>query len=169
MSVAPKPIDVHVGARLRLRRQLLGLSQTTLGDAVGVTFQQIQKYERGFNRMGASRLAELAQALGVAPAYFFEGFSGLEGPAAGAETLSEAAVIAFLGSRDGVALASAWVRLSDPEVRTRLLSLIEALAQESEPAGAQTAEERRTAPRKRPARSRTSRFNTSTSRVAQVS
>ena len=76
MSESPEPVDVHVGLRIRSRRKELGISQTALADAVGVSFQQIQKNERGFNRVSASRLWAIGKALDVPPAYFFEGLDG---------------------------------------------------------------------------------------------
>src|SRR5579864_1004335 len=81
----PNPIDVHVGARVRLRRTLLGMSQEKLGQAIGLTFQQVQKYERGTNRIGASRLHELAQVLDVSVAFFFEDLNMPDGTLAGAD------------------------------------------------------------------------------------
>src|ERR1700727_3574896 len=90
MKKAPDPIDRHVGARVRMRRLILGMSQGKLGEALDVTFQQVQKYEKGANRIGASRLQQLARVLDVPPAYFFEdapsrearapGFAGEAGP-----------------------------------------------------------------------------------------
>src|SRR5256885_4646469 len=74
MDGKPNPVDVHVGARVRLRRTLLGMSQEKLGDAIGLTFQQVQKYERGANRIGASRLYDLSRVLDVPVSYFFEEF-----------------------------------------------------------------------------------------------
>jgi transcriptional regulator with XRE-family HTH domain len=78
---SPNPVDVHVGARVKLRRTMLGMSQTVLGEQLGITFQQIQKYEKGTNRIGASRLQAIANALSCSPAWFFEGAPGLVGSA----------------------------------------------------------------------------------------
>src|SRR3954466_4212981 len=80
---APNPIDIRVGARLRLRRNMLGLSQEKLGDAIGLTFQQVQKYERGANRIGASRLYELSQVLDVPVSFFFDDTDPVLAPAMG--------------------------------------------------------------------------------------
>ncbi|TNE39904.1 MAG: XRE family transcriptional regulator [Alphaproteobacteria bacterium] len=118
------PVDVHVGGRVKFRRGILGLSQTDLGRKLGVTFQQVQKYEKGLNRIGASRLFEVSQALDVPVAFFFEGLKGPddEGSAASRE------VEAFLGSPNGVALCRAFSRIKDPDTQTRLLRLIESIA-----------------------------------------
>lgn len=81
MSDTPNPIDIHVGGRIKLRRQLLGLSQTTLAEALGLTFQQVQKYERGTNRVSASKLFTIAEILDVPVAFFFDGLGGVQGEA----------------------------------------------------------------------------------------
>ena len=94
MSV-PHPVDVHVGRRLRLKRTILGLSQEAIGKAIGVTFQQIQKYERGINRMGASRLYDFSRSLGVPVSYFFEGYGDYANDEMEQYALSEAAAPAF--------------------------------------------------------------------------
>ncbi len=133
----PHPIDVHVGARMRLRRNLLGMSQTALGEAVGITFQQIQKYERGVNRVGASRLFNLSHVLDVPVSFFFEDLS----PAAAgggrrrARGLSEAPAAVLepdsLSRRETVELIRAYYRVKDPRVRKRVLDLIKALGDNS--------------------------------------
>jgi len=124
-------IDAHVGSRVRLRRQLMKLSQEKLGDALGVTFQQVQKYERGANRIGASRLFSLANVLDVPVNFFFEGLTGV---AAGgvAETEQSPIVYDFIQSSDGVALAEAFSRIKTPKVRRRVLELVRSLADEDE-------------------------------------
>jgi len=124
-------IDAHVGSRVRLRRQLMKLSQEKLGDALGVTFQQVQKYERGANRVGASRLYSLANVLDVPVNFFFEGLTGV---AAGgvAETEQSPIVYDFIQSSDGVALAEAFSRIQTPKVRRRVLELVRSLADEDE-------------------------------------
>ncbi len=147
MSDLPHPVDVHVGQRLRLRRALMGLSQERLAELVGVTFQQIQKYERGANRIGSSRLYELARVLAVPVEYFFEGFEevprpgpGLAEPAAGfrheTATRPEPRII---DRRETLELVRAFNRITDPLVRRRLFDLAKALAEVSyrEPAGAE--------------------------------
>jgi transcriptional regulator with XRE-family HTH domain len=124
-------IDAHVGSRVRLRRQLLKMSQEKLGDELGVTFQQVQKYERGSNRIGASRLYSLSNVLDVPVSFFFEGLSGV---AAGgvAESDQSPIVYDFIQSSDGVALAEAFSRIKTPKVRRRVLELVRSLADEDE-------------------------------------
>lgn len=124
-------IDAHVGSRVRLRRQLMKMSQEKLGDELGVTFQQVQKYERGANRVGASRLYSLANVLDVPVNFFFEGLTGV---AAGgvAETEQSPIVYDFIQSSDGVALAEAFSRIKTPKVRRRVLELVRSLADEDE-------------------------------------
>ncbi len=133
----PNPIDIHVGARVRLRRNQLGLTLMTLAKAVGVTYQQLQKYERGVNRIGASRLFNLGRALDVPISYFFEDLS----PAAAgarkrrAKGLSEAPAAALepdlLFKRETVGLIRAYYRVKDPRVRKRVLDLLQALGKAS--------------------------------------
>ena len=128
------PIDIHVGSRVRLRRNLLGLTLQTLGKAVGTSYQQIQKYERGVNRIGASRLFNLGQVLDVPISFFFDDLS----PAAAgagrkrrARGFSEAPVAALdsdvLNKRETVELIRAYYRVKDPRVQKRVLDLIKAL------------------------------------------
>ena len=129
----PDPIDVHVGSRVRLRRTLLGLSQQKLGTALGLTFQQIQKYERGANRIGSSRLFRLSRILDVKVSYFFE-----ELPAevkSGAKGLAEAAGKNFksdqLSRRETLELVRAYYRIGDAKVRKRIFELVKAVGQVS--------------------------------------
>lgn len=122
----PTSIDQHVGARLRLRRSLLEMSQSELGEKLGVTFQQVQKYERGTNRIGASRLFHVARVMEVPVSYFFEGLdaegdSELKGP--DSETLYD-----FIASPDGLALASAFSGIRDQTVRRRVIDLLRSLS-----------------------------------------
>ena len=125
----PNPIDRHVGARVRLRRKMLKMSQESLGESLGVTFQQVQKYERGANRIGASRLWRTAQVLQVPVGYFFEGLAVAEGAAHGfAEDDQTPLIYDFIASPEGVALASAFGQITDPQVRRRVLELVRALA-----------------------------------------
>ena len=126
----PHPVDRHVGARLRLRRLQLGMSQERLGESAGVTFQQIQKYERGANRISASRLVEFAQALEVSVGYFFEGIAVASEPSSIDTRVSD-----FINSPDGVALASAWSLIEQPDVRRQLLQLIHAVGTSSSGVG----------------------------------
>jgi transcriptional regulator with XRE-family HTH domain len=123
----PHEVDLHVGKRLRMRRTLLGLSQGELGRSVGLTFQQIQKYERGVNRIGASRLAEFAAALSVPPGWFFEGMPGSK-IAPKRPHGSDAA--AGLGGRDTLELVRLYNQVPDRRVRERILALLRAVAGE---------------------------------------
>ncbi len=133
-SRRPNPIDVHVGSRVRFRRMLLGMSQEKLGERLGLTFQQIQKYEKGINRIGASRLFDLAQVLGVPVQFFYEEAPSTEPPplvADGfAETPAENSIVEFLRSRDGLELNKAFVRISDVKARRAIVDLVRSLANE---------------------------------------
>ena len=126
----PNPTDIHVGSRIRLRRNMLGMSQEKLGEALGITFQQIQKYEKGTNRVGASRLQNISSILNVPVSFFFEDAPG-DKPV-GADGLSEAAspnyVVDFLSSSEGLQLNRAFVRIEDAKVRRKLIELAKALA-----------------------------------------
>ena len=125
------PIDVHVGARVRLRRMLLGMSQEKLGEHLGLTFQQIQKYEKGINRIGASRLFDLSQVLGVPVQFFYEELAvGGAGASAGFGERPESYAVEFLGSREGLELNKAFARISDPRVRRSIVDLVRAFAGE---------------------------------------
>ena len=137
MASVPNPIDVHVGRRLRLRRTLLGMSQEKLGDAVRLTFQQIQKYERGVNRIGSSRLYQLSQILDVPVSFFFDDMPPLEtGDAPG---LREGASAPFepdpMAKRETLELVRAYYRISDPAARKRLFQLTKAIANVSKKSG----------------------------------
>ena len=128
---AANPVDVHVGMRLRLRRQVLKMSQERLGNKLGVTFQQIQKYERGSNRVGASRLWKISQVLNVDVGFFFDGLEE-EG------SISEFAaddqlpiVYDFIKSTDGVTLAKAVSQINNKAVRRQVLELARALSKAS--------------------------------------
>jgi transcriptional regulator with XRE-family HTH domain len=128
----PNPIDTHVGSRIRLRRNMLGMSQEKLGDSLGITFQQIQKYEKGTNRVGASRLQAIASILGVPVAYFFEDAPGLPATGGLAEAPSPDFVVDFLSSTEGLQLNRAFVKIKDTKVRRRILELVKALAAQDE-------------------------------------
>ncbi len=129
MNKSPNPIDMHVGARVRMRRLMVGFSQGKLGDALDVTFQQVQKYEKGANRIGASRLQQLARVLDVSPSYFFEG-APTSDPAPGfAEPDSHAYVVDFLSTSEGLLLNRAFSAIKDAKVRKKILDLVESLAQ----------------------------------------
>ncbi len=132
MGAEAKHFDRHIGARIRLRRLLIRMSQETLGQKIGVTFQQVQKYENGLNRVSASRLGLVAATLGVEVGYFFDSMEldqDLE-PSPGGPKVGDDAVIAFISSREGVALASAWVSLANPIQRHAILALVTTLAAE---------------------------------------
>ncbi len=130
----PNPVDIHVGSRIRLRRNMLGMSQEKLGESLGITFQQIQKYEKGTNRVGASRLQAIAAILNVPVAFFFEDAPGREPGASGglAEGNSTTYVVDFLNSPEGLQLNRAFVRIHDSKVRRRVVDLVKALAAEDE-------------------------------------
>ena len=126
----PNPIDVHVGSRIRLRRNMLGLSQERLGESLGITFQQIQKYEKGTNRIGASRLQHIAQVLEVPVSFFFEDAPGSSTETGFAESRPAAFVTDFLTSTEGLQLNKAFVRIKDAKVRRRIVELVRAVAGE---------------------------------------
>ncbi len=130
MAANSKAVDAHVGSRVRLRRKLLGMSQARLGEAVRLTFQQIQKYERGTNRIGSSRLYQFSQVLDVPVSFFFDDMPAeiaARGPG-----LAEAAGVAFeadhLARRETLELVRAYYRISDPVVRKCLFELVKAIA-----------------------------------------
>ena len=120
----PHTVDVHVGAKVRIRRRFLGLSQTDLANAVGVTFQQVQKYERGLNRISASKLFEIAMALKVPLPYFFEGHEGLSSGG-----LAEPSISDFLRTAEGIELAETFPRIRTADQRRRVLDLIRSLSE----------------------------------------
>jgi transcriptional regulator with XRE-family HTH domain len=127
-SDKPNPVDVHVGSRVRLRRTLLGMSQEKLGDALGLTFQQVQKYERGANRVGASRLYDLSRVLEVPVSYFFEEFgdapSGVQASEASADPYQPNPMM----KRETLELVRAYLRIADPQIKRRVFDLTKALA-----------------------------------------
>ncbi len=138
-SDKPNPIDVHVGARVRLRRTLLGMSQEKLGEAIGLTFQQVQKYERGANRVGASGLYDLSRARDVPVSYFFEEMGPDVARAAEARLggMAEAAPSPSYEAdpmmrRETLELVRAYYRINDPQVRRRLFDLTKAIANATE-------------------------------------
>lgn len=127
------PIDAQVGNRVRLRRMLIGMSQEKLGEHLGLTFQQVQKYEKGINRIGAGRLYHVAHVLGVPVGYFYEDV--IETAAPLSEVSEEAAappVMEFLASGEGLQLSLAFMRIRDPKVRKRVLDLVKSLADNEE-------------------------------------
>jgi transcriptional regulator with XRE-family HTH domain len=125
-------VDLHVGARVRVRRTLMGMSQEKLGESLGLTFQQVQKYEKGTNRIGASRLFALAQVLGVPIQYFYDELNTNHSApmtASGfSERPSETYVVEFLASREGVDLNKSFVKITDPKVRRAVIELVRSLA-----------------------------------------
>ena len=133
----PNPIDVHVGARIRLRRTLLGINQTALAEAIGLTFQQVQKYEKGANRVSSSRLMDMANALDVSISYFFDEMSA----AVSGQTPSELMRAKTrpenyqeqdpMARRETLELVRAYYRISDPTVRKRVFELAKAVAKGS--------------------------------------
>ena len=135
----PNPIDRHVGSRVRMRRVLLGLSQEKLGEALGLTFQQIQKYEKGINRIGASRLQQISRTLDVPPAYFFEGAPSFEpiasrepSPGVAEESKTDYAAD-VLSTPESMHLNKAFARIRDPTIRRRIVDLVCSLAGEEPP------------------------------------
>jgi transcriptional regulator with XRE-family HTH domain len=128
---APNPIDKHVGSRVRMRRMMLSMSQEKLGDALGLTFQQVQKYEKGTNRIGASRLQQISQTLQVPVAFFFEGAPNLHPQPDGmAEAPSPSYVSDFLATSDGLALTKAFMRIKEPKLKRRIVDLVEEIAEQ---------------------------------------
>jgi transcriptional regulator with XRE-family HTH domain len=125
------PVDVHVGTRVRLRRQVMKMSQEKLGDQLGVTFQQVQKYERGANRIGASRLWKISEVLGVPIGFFFDGLTGGSDVAEFAEDDQLPIVYDFINSSDGVALAKAVSQIKNKAVRRQILELARSLARDA--------------------------------------
>lgn len=126
----PNPIDAHVGTRIRLRRNMAGMSQEKLGEQLGITFQQIQKYEKGTNRVGASRLQAIASILNVPVAFFFEDAPNEDGtPGNGlSEENGTGFAVEFLNTTEGMNLNRSFVKISDPKIRRRVLDLIKTLA-----------------------------------------
>ncbi len=119
------PVDLYVGARLRIRRKVLGLSQTQLADALGITFQQIQKYERGANRISASKLYEAARLLQSPVSYFFEGLD--ETTHHGADDGFAQRMTQFVATPEGLELAALFPRLDDRRLRRRVVDLVKAM------------------------------------------
>ena len=126
----PNAIDTYVGMRMRRRRQLLGMSQERLAEQIGVTFQQVQKYEKGINRIGASRLQNIAEALRTSPAFFFEQDDSAAPSLAGLDLSAPIdPVTEFLRSKEGLVLNKAFVKIEDRRIRETIISLVKAMAQ----------------------------------------
>jgi len=122
------PVDTRVGNRVRIRRMLIGMSQEKLGDLLGLTFQQVQKYEKGVNRIGAGRLYEISRILGVPIDFFYEGVSAaLEG---GVGESGAAPIMEFVSSGEGLQLSLAFMKIKDSKVRKRVLDLVKSLSNE---------------------------------------
>jgi transcriptional regulator with XRE-family HTH domain len=130
----PDPIDRHVGSRVRMQRVLMKMSQERLGESLGLTFQQVQKYEKGTNRIGASRLQQISKTLNVPPSFFFEGApTSMDSSAPGfAEESSSQFVVDFLSTSEGLHLNRAFARIRDAKVRKRIIDLVTALADQDE-------------------------------------
>jgi transcriptional regulator with XRE-family HTH domain len=130
----PNPTDKHVGSRVRMRRMMLGMSQEKLGDSLGLTFQQVQKYEKGTNRIGASRLQQISNVLQVPVSFFFEGSPDNlgESKAGFGEAPSASYVADFLATSDGLSLTRSFMRIQNPKLRRRIVELVEQIADENE-------------------------------------
>jgi transcriptional regulator with XRE-family HTH domain len=128
MTKKANPIDGQVGNRVRIRRMLIGMSQEKLGDHLGLTFQQVQKYEKGINRIGAGRLFEIARILDVPIDFFYDGVGT---PSDGVGE-ARAPVMEFVSSTEGLQLSLAFMKIKDPKVRKRVLDLVKSLAEEEE-------------------------------------
>ena len=128
MKKSPNPIDKHVGSRVRMRRMMLSMSQEKLGDALDLTFQQVQKYEKGTNRIGASRLQAIGNHLQVPVSFFFEGAPNGAGENIGAGAPSPAYVSDFLATSDGLSLTKSFMQIQSSQVRRRIVDLVEQLA-----------------------------------------
>src|ERR1700761_8888776 len=131
---APNPVDKYVGSRVRMRRIMLGMSQEKLGEALGLTFQQIQKYEKGTNRVGASRIQQISEILQVPVSFLFEGGpSGSTSLGSEGETASPTYVADFLATAEGLALTRAFTRITDAKLRRSIVELVEQIAAGEEP------------------------------------
>ena len=125
---APNPIDQHVGSRVRMRRLMLAMSQEKLGFALGLTFQQVQKYEKGMNRIGASRLQQISHILQVPVAFFFEGAPNALAPQGSGRALSMAQIDDFVSDSDGLRLIRAFMRIDNATLRRRIAMLVQEIA-----------------------------------------
>ena len=128
---APNPVDKYVGSRVRMRRIMRGMSQEKLGEALGLTFQQVQKYEKGVNRIGAGRLFEVSRILGVPIDFFYESVAVQpEGRPGFAESEAAPPVMEFVSSGEGLQLSLAFMKIKDAKVRKRVLDLVKSLSEE---------------------------------------
>ena len=129
MPKSPDPTDKHVGTRVRMRRLMLGVSQTKLADALRISFQQVQKYEKGVNRISASKLQQISDFLEVPVPFFFESIPGLSNkPAKTGGVVLPDDVFQFMATNDGLSLAQSFTRISRPQLRRCIVSLVEDLA-----------------------------------------
>lgn len=134
MSKSPNPVDIHVGSRVRLRRMMIGMSQERLGERIGLTFQQVQKYEKGANRIGASRLYAISKILEVPVEFFFQDMptsvAGDENgrPTGMAETDETAFVMDFVNSSEGLQLNTSFKRIENSDTRRKIVELVKTLA-----------------------------------------
>jgi transcriptional regulator with XRE-family HTH domain len=130
---APNPVDKYVGSRVRMRRLMLGMSQEKLGDALGVTFQQVQKYEKGTNRISASRLQQISNILQAPVPFFVEGAPNLFGDSGGMrKTDSLNYVSGFLATSEGLALIKAYIRIKNNKLRLSIVDLVEQIARQDD-------------------------------------
>ena len=131
---APNPVDRYVGGRVRMRRMMLAMSQEKLGESLGLTFQQVQKYEKGTNRIGASRLQQISEILQVPVSFFFDGAPNARSHGA-QDAPSPAYVSDFLATSEGLALTKAFTRIKGPRLRRRIVDLVEEIAGVNETTG----------------------------------
>ena len=133
MTKIPDPVDKHVGSRVRMQRLLLGISQEQLSKALGLTFQQIQKYEKGANRIGASRLQQIASILQVTPLFFFEGAPTMQGENHERGTAAIPTYVSdFLASVEGLNLVKAFTHIEDPKLRRSIVNFVELIVLEKQ-------------------------------------
>ncbi|MBU6464740.1 MAG: helix-turn-helix transcriptional regulator [Bradyrhizobium sp.] len=126
---APNPVDKYVGSRVRMRRIMLGMSQEKLGEALGLTFQQVQKYEKGTNRVGASRIQQISEILQVPVSFLFEGGpSGTTSAESVGDSASPSYISDFLATSEGLALTRAFTRISDAKLRRSIVDMVEQIA-----------------------------------------
>jgi transcriptional regulator with XRE-family HTH domain len=129
VTKSPNPTDKHVGSRVRMRRLMLDMSQTALGDALGITFQQVQKYEKGTNRVSASRLQQMANVLRISVPFFFEALPAHTGESKGKAGVSSPTYVTdFLATSDGLTLTKAFMQIKKRNLRSAIVHLIEDLA-----------------------------------------
>ncbi len=127
----PNPVDLYVGGQVRVRRKFLGISQQELAAGIGLTFQQVQKYERGSNRISASKLYEIAKYLKAPISFFFDGYES-GGPEGFSESDSEKTVHGFLATNEGIELAEAFPRVKNTKIRQRILTLVRTIGDEDD-------------------------------------